>query len=265
MAYGLHRLRQAGGDLRIVAPTQPVKQRLAVAALESPFLRWRGVMAFSAARVVFMLLMLLGLGSMTSAQVLAADPNWVYVEVGVGMGMTVSTDGTYCQYPTNFPIKAGTEVQLRTESSDEPVVAALNSLIAETYNEDEKSPGDGCAIWAKFDDVEMSDGYLVEIVSAETTSAPYTEDMAVVLNFWTSDFTTSFAPDGGQACEPEAPTAMRPGGSFQTEPAGEPFVDPPIRGAVSGTACRVTLVVIIPGSGDVAVAIGDTQLASHAS
>ena len=34
LAYSLHRLRQAGGDLRIAAPTPPVKQRIAVARLD---------------------------------------------------------------------------------------------------------------------------------------------------------------------------------------------------------------------------------------
>ena len=34
LAYSLHRLRHDGGDLRIAAPTQPVKQRIVVAALD---------------------------------------------------------------------------------------------------------------------------------------------------------------------------------------------------------------------------------------
>ena len=34
LAYSRHRLRHAGGDLRIAAPTTPVKERIAVAALD---------------------------------------------------------------------------------------------------------------------------------------------------------------------------------------------------------------------------------------
>ena len=34
LAYSRHRVRHAGGDLRIVAPTPPVKERIAVAALD---------------------------------------------------------------------------------------------------------------------------------------------------------------------------------------------------------------------------------------
>lgn len=209
-----------------------------------------------------------GLALTHPAPVRAADPTWASVSVGVtntaSDSFLVSDDGLYCKYPTDFPIKAGSDVTLTAAPNDEPVVDTLNSLIAETYTEGDRSLEDGCAIWAEFDSVPMSESYVIEI-SADATddaadSATYTGDMVVVLMFWTREFETSIGPDGGPACAPTASTAMRPGGTFQTEPNGEPVNDPAIVGEVIDDVCRVSLILLALPSAEITVAIGAAQL-----
>ncbi len=209
-----------------------------------------------------------GLAQAHPAPVRAADPTWASVSVGVtntaSDSFLVSDDGLYCQYPTDFPLKAGSDVTLTAALTDEPAVDTLNSLIAETYQEGDPSLDDGCAIWAEFASVPMSPSYVIEIsadpTDAATDRATYTGDMVVVLMFWTREFETGIGPDGGPACAPTAASAMRPGGAFQTEPQGEPVNDPAIVGDVIGDVCRVSLILLVPPSAEITVALGDAHL-----
>lgn len=201
----------------------------------------------------------------------AAGPTWEYVSIGVAGGTgdsvdtVVSDDGTYCQYPTDFPIKANAEVRLRTEMGGVPTILPLNNVIAETYPEGERLPGDACSIWARFFDVRMSDGYLIEIgpdSRGDAATSSMTE-MAVFVNFWALDFTEKLEPDGRSTCDAATANGMKSGASFQTNVAGQSLsgvAAPVIVGQASTTVCKVSLHSVFPPADKYAIAIGSISL-----
>lgn len=207
------------------------------------------------------LLFLSGFAWFPPAPMAAAETHWDYVEIGVAGETVVSDDGTYCKYPTDFPITAGAEVRLRTEVGGEASVATLSSVIAETYNPGSKGPGDACALWAQVDAVPMSDVYLIEIGASpgrQTDSS--ISELVVLVEFWTRNFSQDVEADGRPTCAPNADNAARPGQEVRFDPAPLGDATPVLRGipgVPSGTACKVTIAQSLPPTDGVALTIGE--------
>ena len=125
-----------------------------------------------------------------------------------------------------------------------------------------KAPGEACTIIHRFDQVPMSDGYLVEF--AATAPGPARAEPVYDLVFFMSIYTqpgafsTPAATNGSGACLPKAEAPVRPGATFRTRPEADPAGPPVMLSRVTNDRlCVVRVIALLPAvATEYAVAIG---------